>query len=83
MGSALPAQPIRRTIRILRRSLPKRKAARTRITAEPLTERELAFRAQEEELANFMGLIQQYVKDNQLSKKISSSRTSRKGLPLR
>lgn len=33
---------------------------------QPLTERELAFRAQEEELANFMGLIQQYVKDNQL-----------------
>ncbi|MGC6583566.1 flagellar motor protein MotB [Paenibacillus sp. Dod16] len=39
-------------------------------TAEPLTERELAFRAQEEELANFMGLIQQYVKDNQLEEDI-------------
>lgn len=38
--------------------------------AEPLTERELAFRAQEEELANFMGLIQQYVKDNQLEEDI-------------
>ncbi|MEX3620146.1 OmpA/MotB family protein [Paenibacillus glucanolyticus] len=36
----------------------------------PLTERELAFRAQEEELANFMGLIQQYVKDNQLEEDI-------------
>jgi len=34
--------------------------------AGPLSERELAFRAQEEELASFMGLIQQYVKDNQL-----------------
>ena len=38
--------------------------------SEPLTERELAFRAQEEELANFMGLIQQYVKDNQLEEDI-------------
>ncbi|UNK18035.1 OmpA family protein [Paenibacillus sp. N3/727] len=33
---------------------------------EPMTERELAFRKQEEELAEFMNVIKQYVQDNQL-----------------
>lgn len=33
---------------------------------EPLSERELAFRKQEEELTEFMQVIKQYVKDNQL-----------------
>ena len=36
----------------------------------PLTERELAFREQEQELAEFMQLITQYVKDNQLENDI-------------
>lgn len=38
---------------------------------EPLTERELAFRQQEEELMNLMNMIDQYIKDNQLEDKIS------------
>lgn len=33
---------------------------------EPLSDRELAFRKQEEELADFMQVIKQYVQDNQL-----------------
>ncbi|MFC7679268.1 flagellar motor protein MotB [Paenibacillus sp. GCM10028914] len=37
---------------------------------EPLTERELAFRQQEEELAEFMNVIKQYVTDNQLENDI-------------
>lgn len=37
---------------------------------EPMTERELAFRKQEDELAKFMNVIQQYVKDNQLDNDI-------------
>ncbi|WP_054957566.1 flagellar motor protein MotB [Paenibacillus dakarensis] len=37
---------------------------------EPLTERELAFRKQEEELAAFMNVIKQYVQDNQLENDI-------------
>ncbi|GIP47383.1 Chemotaxis protein LafU [compost metagenome] len=36
----------------------------------PLTERELAFRKQEEELANLMKLIEAYVKDNSLEDQI-------------
>ncbi len=37
---------------------------------EPLSQRELAFRAQEEELAGFMEVIRQYVADNQLEEDI-------------
>ena len=37
---------------------------------EPLTPRELAFREQEEELAEFMKVIKQYVQDNQLDNDI-------------
>ncbi|MGG6312850.1 flagellar motor protein MotB [Paenibacillus macerans] len=36
----------------------------------PLTERELAFRRQEEELANLMKLIEAYIKDNRLEDQI-------------
>lgn len=36
----------------------------------PLTERELAFRKQEEELANLMKLIESYIKDNSLEDQI-------------
>lgn len=37
---------------------------------EPLSERELAFRKQEEELTEFMNIIEQYVKDNELENDI-------------
>ncbi|WP_106767223.1 OmpA/MotB family protein [Paenibacillus faecalis] len=37
---------------------------------EPLSERELAFRKQEEELTEFMNIIEQYVKDNKLENDI-------------
>ncbi|WP_223065916.1 OmpA/MotB family protein [Paenibacillus caui] len=37
---------------------------------QPLSERELAFRKQEEQLANLMSMIEQYVKDNHLENQI-------------
>lgn len=37
---------------------------------QPLTERELAFREQEQELATLMGRIESYIKDNQLEDQI-------------
>lgn len=38
--------------------------------SQPLSARELAFRKQEQELANFLQLIEQYVKDNHLENQI-------------
>lgn len=40
------------------------------LSQKPLTDRELAFRKQEEELQNLMGLIEAYVKENQLEDQI-------------
>ncbi|RUT42858.1 flagellar motor protein [Paenibacillus anaericanus] len=42
-------------------------------TPAPMTERELAFREQEEELLNLMNMIQQYIKDNKLEDQIHVS----------
>ena len=39
-------------------------------TQAPLTERELAFRQQEQELASLMGRIESYIQDNQLEEQI-------------
>ena len=42
-------------------------------TPAPMTERELAFRKQEEELLSLMNMIQQYIKDNKLEDQIRIS----------